>query len=1725
MGLWDEALKNEDSRAADEKAKNAATQPEAINEFYDAGGVGPGNNVAEDVGIIEMVSDPELLTPPPEEQTTGGVADASVGEDTSPAAAVAVDTEDAPATADSPDVGTEEDTGDPAQTTPSTGALYRLATGEAITEDEVEYVSESLRSQGASDEDIDNALKNAKVEGREEETVELWNDEIAAKVEAAAAQEAEEEEFIKNNNVDSEVMPPLPEIPETPATKFDDDKPKESNWLDEIFSLYSGVDQKSGMVTTSYGGGVSHEALPSHTDMVKVEDLTDHEEWMQSARTMFPHFEGTDEELSTLLRKELSGISWNTLLAAGFAMGLDEKTPEYARAALKAMEIRGKTITNWDDFAWAVKNTIWDPAALLAAVAGRGTLQRLMRDGAKSMLQYYIRSSAAPMAVAGAIEGAGISTAQAYTDEKLREMGLGEEFSSVDVTLSAMGMTAGFAAGSVLIGSPFYARQVPKLVKEFKAVRASNTDEIARKSTLDANSPIETKGNVVDYNGKKHTVEGYDHGWVRLVDGEGNRRNVRKAKLSKWEDVKPPTEPTAVGARVVVEGTDGTFTVKSKGGGWIKVVDADGVEHNVRAKALRLADDAIDEPTAGTQKTPFDEAEPEPSPADVINTVDEPNPPTVVETKTNRVLDADESSALMDEARELVEAKYADRIDDMYADNPDRVIDLIEREYEKLLRERGITKTGKGKSAKTTGKTTKTEQEGTKPKQDTPEPTTREAVAKTTRHNDVDPHADPSPAQTRKFERITEEDLIQSEKTGVPIIDFFNHPMSANLRSLWERFRTRQFQPDIGPEDHMARRKFMHKSGLQISQKWQREEWETLGAIWQEQLSRLSSLARQIEATREWRNTPLLIAEFSLEKMRLDATEAMLKGARTPLQNMFQWGLGLNNAYRMGPTATAQMTRKLIRYNGGIKSLTGNIEAVASGKNPAELAYYARMRRAGLWDTIVRARYNWMLSSIRTHAANMIGSGAAAMIEGVKYPMAVGFNQMEYMFAKKFPKLIAPTSAEDALTNGVMNPQLMDEMDRIWLLSPNEWVQSNTAAFHDILRIIPKMWRKEGLDGANVIDVSGKIGAEYRNFGMPEDRIRMRYNGEDPDWLPVRALEMMDTTFKAFHFRRSLYRDAKRHAKAMDQNETGTLRPDMTYQERMNYWLANPTPDMVRAANEHAAKATFTADTKVAYGGLVNMYAKSMSAAQHSHPVGQLLVPFVNTPANLLGYALQHSAFGPMNMAGGRLRQIHNDPIARAEFVSRLPIAAGLMYAALELYEAGYITGEGSTNYRVNRSREAMGIYNNSFYLGGSPQFRERNAEDGEEFMNWSFQLDRLDPAALIINMHATTFETLETMKDNDDRSALLMASVFHTADMIMDRSFMNTYMTHISAIQSQSDAKAVNLLSGVLNSMLVINGYRDLRSASDNVVRSMSPNKGDNPFQQLFDKTRAQWMNAMPGLSNKLPPRILWDGEVNTYAGRGVGGMVWRGLVPIRAFSTNTDRSAVALWMAQADITEPGQTISIDWAPESPSGGPISLNLRAMDEFGFVHSKYQEFVGAERKLLMDKYTEEGGKYERRYQKAYDKRFNELVSIDSSPEARDEAMILAAQAGMIAVGPNSAASADMAEILTNGRVRGQKKFLKWLRGVQNNGGTFGANGGTVTVKIKNEYNKNEIKEIVRALYKGTSEQIKAIDEYNKSKGNIIQFSKPVIPPSTGASFADELEQENKDEKSLPPANL
>lgn len=252
---------------------------------------------------------------------------------------------------------------------------------------------------------------------------------------------------------------------------------------------------------------------------------------------------------------------------------------------------------------------------------------------------------------------------------------------------------------------------------------------------------------------------------------------------------------------------------------------------------------------------------------------------------------------------------------------------------------------------------------------------------------------------------------------------------------------------------------------------------------------------------------------------------------------------------------------------------------------------------------------------------------------------------------------------------------------------------------------------------------------------------------EGMTYWPMHALRASDTVFKSMAYEQALWRMASQEHRKLKQMAAGG---DPVVVRSIEDLIENPTAAMHEYAGRFAEKQTMTQAQQP-------MSAPQIlaSAIDNNAPIFRLVLPFINTPANIMTYTLNRFAptavlgqlrwgkIAPANLRQEMLEEWENNP---SQVLGRITAASTLMGSMFFLSESLQIHGDGE-NMTDNQKRAFRDA-------GGVP----RSVKINDTF----YRIDNLEPLGSFILFAANMRESWTKVQTAHEQYPSVMSEFMH---------------------------------------------------------------------------------------------------------------------------------------------------------------------------------------------------------------------------------------------------------------------------------------------------------------------------------------------------------------------------
>ena len=486
-----------------------------------------------------------------------------------------------------------------------------------------------------------------------------------------------------------------------------------------------------------------------------------------------------------------------------------------------------------------------------------------------------------------------------------------------------------------------------------------------------------------------------------------------------------------------------------------------------------------------------------------------------------------------------------------------------------------------------------------------------------------------------------------------------------------------------------------------------------------------------------------------------------------------------------------ELMRSLNRQKVSTEDLAAMVASIdtAEGLNVAVRG----LRKATSWDMVMEAWINGLLSGPVTHAANLTSNGLVAVMQIPERALAAGISKI---------------TGSDAVKIGEAQAQGYGMI----------------AGFVDGLKAASKsMWTGEETDILGKVDIPMRRAISAKNIGLEDVPVA----GRAVDLLgagvriPGRALMAEDAFFKSVGYRMEL--QARAYRNAVNEGLEGRA-----LTKRIAEIVQDPPDDIRLGAVDAARYQTFTKELgETGRAGL-----KFLSHA----PALRLIVPFVQTPVNILKYAGERT---PLAFASKAIREDLAAGGPRREMaLARMSMGSMVMGTAATLSAAGYITGGGPSDPELRQNLQRQGWQPYSLKIGAT-----------------YYGYNRLEPLGMMLGIAADAAEIIGQVPE-EEAQEIASAAVIAISKNVTSKTWLKGVSDAVETLKDP-DRKAKRFLQGYARS-LIPTGVAQVTRVMDPTLRSTYSDQGF--FFEMANAMKAR----IPGWSEELPPkRNLWGDSI----------------------------------------------------------------------------------------------------------------------------------------------------------------------------------------------------------------------------------------------------------------------
>ncbi|MEM7319019.1 MAG: hypothetical protein AAF408_08345 [Pseudomonadota bacterium] len=497
----------------------------------------------------------------------------------------------------------------------------------------------------------------------------------------------------------------------------------------------------------------------------------------------------------------------------------------------------------------------------------------------------------------------------------------------------------------------------------------------------------------------------------------------------------------------------------------------------------------------------------------------------------------------------------------------------------------------------------------------------------------------------------------------------------------------------------------------------------------------------------------------------------------------------------------------------GTNELARQIVGLAEQGDQAAIDALSRKSMAGaVGDMVFEYWVNAVLSGPKTH-----------MVNGISNTAVVLTSQIERLAAAGLASLRGAVDDVDAAEAGAMFQGMFAALPDAMRFASRAMVTGQSGFGMQKLEVPrQRSWSSEVLTNTR---------NESFNRVMNQPLIAHGINAlGSVITIPGRALGASDEFFKTINYRMEVHAQAARIAQ--QELRAGAIGPS-DVKARMADIIDDPPDHIAVGAREFAQYSTFTNDA--------GRYAKAINGFKGKAPILRFVMPFVNTPANILRFVGERSPgavlLGDVRAdirAGGRRRDLA---------LAKMGLGSFAMLTAFDAAMNGQITGAGPSNPNHVAALRRTGWQSYSVRIGDR-----------------YFAYNRVDPLGAQLGIAANTAEMALNSEANpgEDFDEAIYGAIGAIGQQMMDRTYLQG-LSDLFTAMSEPKRFAPRYFERLAGSFVPA-FVREIKSAEDPILRRVSD-------------TMEEIRSRLPGFSRDLPARHdLWGREISFQSGLGKG-------------------------------------------------------------------------------------------------------------------------------------------------------------------------------------------------------------------------------------------------------------
>lgn len=419
--------------------------------------------------------------------------------------------------------------------------------------------------------------------------------------------------------------------------------------------------------------------------------------------------------------------------------------------------------------------------------------------------------------------------------------------------------------------------------------------------------------------------------------------------------------------------------------------------------------------------------------------------------------------------------------------------------------------------------------------------------------------------------------------------------------------------------------------------------------------------------------------------------------------------------------------------------------------------------------------------------------------------------------------------------------------------------------------------------------------------------------------MPTRVISAATTMARTMNFTAELYAQAARVAakEELMALKAGSEVPDTA--ARIAGLIANPTDEMLTAADKFAGRATFTDETSAVGKAILNL--RDLPGVQSDNPAVNkalsayrtatgFLLPFIHIADRLMVRGLEYTPLSVALSAGERSAGNYAEAASSA---ARATIGSTVMAYAASLAYQGRLTGAAPTNPAERAA----------FYAAGKQPFSI--ISDSGTVVPYGHMQPIAMPLALVASMHDGWQQN-----PNDDLAGKIADGAVEVGTHISDQSYLLTLSKLMEVLHGSEQGRAGRAASDLAAGTIA--GMAPYSALTRTIAKTLDPRVIDD--KSFSGKILQNVPVASLGLTGKLDP---WGEEVVPQGGRA------------RTFLA----SGTALLSSQLTPQPLDQELARLGMPLGYVGSTISDHKKQVKLSDDEHFQYQQLAGRASKLTI----------------------------------------------------------------------------------------------------------------------------------------------------------------------------